>query len=333
MHFNKTTISPKTAFSITVLLSLWLILYMCCCQGFACADSNEVETYDLELRVMSFNIRYGTANDGENHWKNRKEMVFELLRKHKSDLVGLQEALKFQIDEIIKAVPVFGMVGVGRDDGKTKGEYSAILYNRERFKIDESGTFWLSDTPEVPGSITWGNDCTRICTWARFVEKNSGSPEDSLRRAFYIYNLHLDHISQLSREKSVVLLTERIGQRKHKEPFIITGDFNAGENNPAILYLKGKAVLGDEKGGESKNPIAVVDTFRLLHSDAKDVGTFHEFKGICTGDKIDYIFTTPEVKILEAAILYDNIEGRYPSDHFPVTARLGFTSSIGGQGK
>jgi len=310
---------------IILFLCLWIFLSLCCCQGFAGEVSEQAGTDSLELKVMSFNIRYGTADDGENHWNNRREMVFDLLRKHKSDVVGLQEALKFQIDEIIKAVPVFDMVGIGRDDGKTKGEYSAILYNRERFAVDESGTFWLSDTPEVPGSITWGNDCTRICTWARFLEKNS-------ERAFYIYNLHLDHISQPSREKSVVLVAERIGQRKHKEPFIITGDFNAGEDNPAILYLKGKAVLDNGKESESENPFAVVDTFRVMHPDAKDVGTFNEFKGIRSGEKIDYIFTIPDVKILEAAILYDNVEGRFPSDHFPVMARFGFSFLTGGQG-
>ena len=306
----------KMRFLNVIILCLWIFLGLCCCQGFAGADSNEVETAVFELRVMSFNIRCGTANDGEDHWKNRKEMVFDLLRNHKSDVVGLQEALKIQIDEIIKAVPVFGMVGVGRDDGKTKGEYCAILYNRERLIVDDTGTFWLSDTPELPGSITWGNDCTRICTWARFVEKNSG-------RAFYVYNLHLDHISQPSREKSVVLIAERIGQRKHKEPFIVTGDFNAGENNPAILYLKGLKALGDGKGSELKNPFAVVDTFRVLHPDVKDVGTFNEFKGIRTGDKIDYIFTMPGLKVLDAKIVHENIDGRYPSDHFPVTATLG----------
>jgi endonuclease/exonuclease/phosphatase family metal-dependent hydrolase len=317
----KTQTDSKTSRKIyaglsVVILCLWIFLGLCCSPEFAGADSNEVETADLELRVMSYNIRYGTANDGENHWNNRREMVFDLLRNHKSDVVGLQEALKFQIDEIVKAVPVFGMIGVGRDDGKAKGEYCAILYDRERFKIDESGTFWLSDTPEVPGSITWGNDCTRICTWARFVEKKS-------EKAFYVYNLHLDHISQPSREKSVVLVSKQIGQRKHEEPFIITGDFNAGENNPAILYLKGKTGFDDGKGGELKNPHLVVDTFRLLHPEAKDVGTFNEFKGIRTGDKIDYIFVTPGAKVLEATILYDNVEGRYPSDHFPVTATLG----------
>ncbi len=327
MHCKKTTISPKAKFLITALLSLWILLYLCCCQGFADAESNQTDSNDIGLRVMSFNIRYGTANDGENRWKNRREMVFDIFRNHKSDVAGLQEALSFQIDEIIKAAPEFGMVGIGRDDGRKNGEYCAILYNRNRFGVDESGTFWFSNTPEVPGSASWGNSYTRICTWARFVEIKSSSPGDSLRRAFYIYNVHLDHESQPSREKSVVLLTERIGQRKHKDPFVVTGDFNAGEDNPAILYLNGKAALDDGKGGEGKNPIAMVDTFRVLYPDANEVGTFNQFRGLRSGDKIDYVFTTPEVKVLEAVILRDNVERRYPSDHFPVIAKLGLASA------
>jgi endonuclease/exonuclease/phosphatase family metal-dependent hydrolase len=262
---------------------------------------------------MTFNIRYGSANDGVNNWNNRSEMVFDIFRNYNPDIVGLQEALDFQIAEIRKANTNYGQIGVSREDGKTEGEYSAILYRLDRFDVDESGTFWFSDTPEVPGSTHWGNACVRICTWARFIEKKSG-------RAFYAFNLHLDHVSQPSREKSVRLLTERISQRKHKDPFIVTGDFNAGENNPAILYMKGSVALGE--GEKSKNPHPMVDTFRVIHPDVKGVGTFNEFKGIREGDKIDFVFTMPDITVLDAKIIYDNTNGRYPSDHFPVTAAI-----------
>jgi len=273
----------------------------------------------LEVSAMSFNIRYGTAGDGENRWQNRRQMVFGLIGKYDPDVVGLQEALGFQIDEICKALPQYAMIGVGRDDGKTKGEYSAILYRRERFEVEQGGTFWLSDTPEVPGSITWGNACTRICTWARFVESKTG-------RAFYHYNLHLDHISQPSREKSVLLLAERIRNRKRSQPFVVTGDFNAGENNPAILFLKGKATVPGKDNANVENPVPMVDTFRVLHPDANDVGTFNVFKGDKTGEKIDFVLTTSDVQALDAQIIRDNVDGRYPSDHFPVTARLRFSA-------
>lgn len=262
-----------------------------------------------ELRVMSFNIRYGTANDGPDHWEKRKEQVCELIGRSECDLIGLQEALRFQIDEIRAAVPIYGEIGVGRDDGRTKGEYSGILYRTDRLIVAEAGTFWLSDTPEVPGSMTWGNRITRICTWARFIHKPSG-------KAFYHFNTHFDHQSQPSREKAAVLVARRIRGRQHPDPAIVTGDFNAGESNPAIRYLLGNLDL------DGKTPVPFVDSFRLLHPDATDVGTFHAFKGTRTGDKIDYIFVQPGTKVLDARILYDNDNARYPSDHFPITAKL-----------
>jgi len=295
-----------------------IVAVVFCAGGLLAADEGESSGGGVEVSVMSFNIRYGSANDGANRWENRREMVFDVIRKHKPDMVGLQEALGYQIDEICRAVPGYAKIGVGREDGKKRGEYSAILYRRDKYKVEQGGTFWLSDTPEAPGSITWGNACTRICTWARFVEKESG-------RAFYHYNLHLDHISQPSREKSMRLLVERIVGRKRPGPFVVTGDFNADEKNPAILFLKGKAALKGKGEIESKNPVPMVDTFRKLHPDAGKVGTFNGFKGTDTGGKIDYILTTSDVKVLDAQILHDNTEGRYPSDHFPVTARLRFS--------
>jgi len=317
MSYKKNSSARKVTFSIVIVLSLWVLLSLCLPQAIASADLNRAESEALEVRVMSFNIRYGTAKDGENHWKNRKEMVFDVLRNHHPNVVGLQEALGFQIDQIRKANSEYGLIGVAREDGANDGEYSAILYRLDLFDVDESGTFWFSDTPEVPGSSHWGNACVRICSWARFIEKKS-------RRAFYVFNLHMDHISQPSREKSAVLLSQRLLNRKHADPFIVTGDFNTGENNPVILYLKGKAALSKSNGNECKNPVPMVDTFRILYPDANDVGTFNGFKGKRKGDKIDYIFTMPGVKVLEAKILYDNVDGRFPSDHFPVWATLRF---------
>jgi endonuclease/exonuclease/phosphatase family metal-dependent hydrolase len=311
MHHRKTSYTLKATFLLKIVLSLLIVFNLCSCQALAGAGSSRA----VDLRIMTFNIRYGTANDGDNHWKNRYEMVFDVLRDHSPDIVGLQEALDFQIAEIRKAVDNYGQLGVAREDGKTDGEYSALLYDINKFKVDDSGTFWFSDTPEVPGSSHWGNACVRICTWARFIEKKSG-------RAFYVFNLHLDHVSQPSREKSVVLLTSRIKNRKHPDPFVVTGDFNTGEDNPVITYLKGKTMLTGADGQKSKNPVPMVDTFRVIHPDAKDVRTHHSFRGLRKGSKIDYIFVPLSVKVLEARILYDNIDGRYPSDHYPVNATV-----------
>jgi endonuclease/exonuclease/phosphatase family metal-dependent hydrolase len=262
------------------------------------------------LTVMTFNIRYGTANDGENHWAKRRELLFEVLRTADADLVGLQEALRFQIDEILAAVPGYGVVGVGRDDGRAAGEMSAILFRTSRFHVAESGTFWFSDTPETPGSKSWGNRITRISSWARFIDRDG--------RGFYHFNLHLDHESQPSREKSTALLLQRIGARRAgEEPVVVTGDFNVGEGNPALRTLLG----GQDPAAEP--PPAFVDTFRLRHADDREVGTFTAFEiGKTSGDKIDYVLVMPGTAVLAADIVRTSRDGRYPSDHFPVVARV-----------
>ena len=279
------------------------------------AAAGEPSQAKPDLLVMSFNVRYAAANDGENSWDKRKDLACDVVRRQGPDLVGLQEALRSQIDDLRAALPEYGEIGVAREDGQTKGEYSAILYRKDRFDVDESGTFWLSDTPEVPGSITWGNACTRVCTWARLVPKSSGRP-------FYMFNTHLDHISQLSREKGIALIMSRLSGRAHPDPVVLTGDFNSGENNAVVRYLKGERRLEIVSNGMSQNPLPLVDTFRLLHQDASDVGTAHSFKGSYAGNKIDYIFVAPGTEVLRAEILHDNKDNRYPSDHFPITAAI-----------
>ena len=254
------------------------------------------------LNVMTFNVRYATANDGENRWANRKAFLFDVVRDANADLIGLQEALDAQLAEIVAAAPIYGVVGVGRDDGKTRGEYAAILYRRDRFHVAEAGTFWFSDTPTVPASKSWGNNTTRICTWARFIDRGG--------RAFWHYNVHLDHESQPSRERSTAFLAERIAARRPAdEPVIVTGDFNVGEANPAMSTLR---------------PL-LIDTFRVRYPEEKVVGTFSGFvSGTINGDKIDYILVLPGTEVLDAAIVRTARDGRYPSDHFPVTARIRF---------
>lgn len=262
------------------------------------------------VSVMSFNIRLGTANDGDDHWTRRREMLFALLREQNPDLVGLQEAFRFQIEEILAAVPGYGVVGVGRDDGRASGETSAILFKVSRFHVAQSGTFWFSDTPDTPGTRTWGNRYNRVSSWARFIDRDG--------TAFWHYNLHLDHESQPSRERSTELLLQRIDARPFRdEPVVVTGDFNVGEDNPALHRLVGAP------GTAPSAPRAFVDTFRVLHPDAAEVGTFTAFKfGETKGDKIDYILVRPGTKVLSAEIVRTSRDGHYPSDHFPVVATV-----------
>ncbi len=298
----------RTGWTIWVFACFaWAGLLGCQTEANRAADSGS-----NNYRIMTFNIRYGTANDGQNRWTLRREAVFEVIRSFDPDMVGLQEALAFQIDEIRGAIPGYSLVGVGRDDGRDKGEHSCILFRSDRFEATDTGTFWFSDTPEIPGSKTWGNSITRICSWARLVDRLSG-------KGVYIYNLHLDHISQPSREKSAVLLAERILKRSYPlDPVIVTGDFNVGEDNPVIRYLKGNP--GTEAMG--KPPLTLEDSFRAIHPSENVVGTFNDFKGTQDGDKIDYILINKGFTVLEADIVRTSKDGRYPSDHFPVTAVL-----------
>lgn len=287
-----------------------LILALLCGGGGFTASAQAAQA-NVPVRLLCFNIRYGTARDGANHWRQRQDLVTRLIRDQRSDVIGLQEALRSQIDHITETVKGYGEIGVGRDDGRTRGEYCAILYRQARLAVAESGTFWLSDRPEKVGSITWNNACTRICTWARLIDKASGL-------AFYVFNLHLDHVSQPSRVKSAVLVAERIARRTHPDPFVVMGDFNVGEDNPAMRYLKGQA----QPTGVNPIETPLVDTFRVLHAQATEVGTFNGFKGRRTGNKIDYILAPANAQVIESAIIQTAYNGRYPSDHFPVSATL-----------
>ena len=255
------------------------------------------------VRVLTFNLRYINSSDtGTKAWTARRDAAADLIKMDAPDFLGTQEALRPMLDDLRSRVPGYAEIGVGREDGKTKGEYSALLYREETWTLLTSGNFWLSDTPEVAGSATWGNTVTRICTWGHFRHRTSS-------REIFVFNAHFDHQSQPSREKAAALILQRITARGSAAPVIVTGDFNATPDNPAIaLMLKG--------------PPALTDAWLTLHKDAPPSasGTFHSFTGQRDGAHIDYIFTTPELKPAEAGILNEAKDGKWPSDHFPVRA-------------
>lgn len=264
----------------------------------------------FDVTVMSFNIRNGKANDGKNAWAFRKDFVGDVIAESKSDIVGLQEAYRFQLDDIAERLPEYAELGEGRD-GQQRGEYSAILYQKNQFEPQDSGTFWLSDTPDVK-SRSWGNRYLRICTWARLRHLSTG-------RSFYVYNTHFDHQSQNARLNSAKLIAERISKRDEPSPIILTGDFNADEDNPVILYLKGE-------NADPERSIKLVDTFRKIHPDETMVGTGGGFEGRKDGKKIDYVFVQSETIVKNATIVRTQRAGRFPSDHSPVTATIRFQS-------
>ena len=263
----------------------------------------------LDLRTMTFNVRNGRAKDGDNRWALRRNFVCDVIRDYAPDVLGVQEAFRFQLNDLNKALPEYGEIGIGRD-GETKGEYSSILYLQTRFDVDESGTFWLSETPTKP-STHWGNRCRRVCTWARLIDKESERP-------IYVYNTHMDHESQRARENGIQLIMKNINERRHQDPFILMGDLNSSESNPVVAYLKGTGEL------TGRNPIPVVDSWRVTHPEEKVAGTASRFNGYQNGPKIDYILVTADTSTIEANIVRTNRKGRYPSDHYPVTAHLRF---------
>ncbi|MEN6620408.1 MAG: endonuclease/exonuclease/phosphatase family protein [Smithella sp.] len=273
-----------------------------------------VSNAGLNLNVMSFNIRRGNKRDGKNHWTYRRELVHEILNQYRPDVLGLQEALDFQISEVSIMLPGYEKVGIGNRGG-SKGLHNAIFFNAKRFQIAEEGTFWLSDTPDCPGSRGWGNIIPRICTWARLVEIKT-------QHSFYFYNTHLDHLSQRSREKSVIFLTHHIHARPVKVPFVLTGDFNARERNTTIQYLKGKISLRSKLRAEILNPVPLMDAFRVRHPWKRNSATFNGFGRYVFRFKFDYIFVPSSAVVSEAMVINKRWKNCYPSDHFPVLTRI-----------
>ncbi|MCX6875921.1 MAG: methyltransferase domain-containing protein [Verrucomicrobia bacterium] len=270
-----------------------------------CIIFQKVERRQETVKVMTFNLRYITAEDqGVRTWPNRRDAAAALIRQEAADFACVQEAFRSMLDDVKARVPGYGAVGMGREDGKEQGEYAAILYREAAWAPEQSGTFWLSDTPAVAGSRTWGNRVTRICTWGRFKNRTSG-------RLIHVFNAHFDHESQPSRENSAALVVQRIAALGAEVPVIFTGDLNATPDNPAIGTL-------------TQGPPPLVDAWLTQHPalPAAESGTCHSFTGRRDGARIDYIFATAALTPLAAEILHDAPDGAYPSDHFPVRATL-----------
>jgi endonuclease/exonuclease/phosphatase family metal-dependent hydrolase len=272
----------------------------------------------VELQLMSFNVRYETADDkGSHSWSKRIAGAVRMIRQQRPDCIGVQEALHGQAADLWASLPDYQFFGIGRDDGRRDGEYSGIFYQRHRFKLDptDCGTFWLSDTPATPGSRTWGNEIPRVAAWVRLVDLASG-------RGFYLYNTHWDHRSQGSRERAAVLISQRIDSRRHAdEPVALIGDFNAMESNPGMIYLTGG--LAPLAGTTQSWKGGLIDAYQTLHPGEKNRRTLHFWEARREGQlKVDHILVSRGAKIAAAEI----ISSDHPvvSDHFPVTARILF---------
>lgn len=278
-----------------ILLSLTMVLI-----------ATQASADDALLRVMTFNLRYATAADGENSWPNRKDVLLEAIRKFDPDLLGTQETLAVQADFLVENLPGSALVGVGRDDGKRQGEFSALLFKKARFDLIDSGTFWLSETPEKVGSKSWDSSLPRIATWVRLRDKSDGG-----REICYL-NTHWDHRGNQARVESAKIIRRWISEHAPDSLAIVTGDLNITEDHEGYRTL-----------ASTRDAPRLQDVFRLLHpQQGPDEATFHNFSGKRGGRRIDFIFASPEATPLEVGIDYTNRDGRYPSDHYPVTAVL-----------
>ncbi len=264
------------------------------------------ESRPQPLRVMSFNIRYDEPRDGVNAWANRKQHAADVIRFHKADTVGLQEALASQLNDLKSALKVFGSCGVGRTDGKEEGEFSAIIYNTERLKLRDCNTFWLSSTPDVPGSKGWDAAYPRVVTWARFTDQRSG-------RTFFHFNTHFDHMGKTARIESAKLLLAKIKSIAGEKPFVLTGDLNFTEDAEAYGVLT-------QKGSE--NPLLADARYISRNGHFGPTSTFSGFKQLEPGRKIDHIFVSRGTDVAEHAVLADQWDGLWASDHLPVLAEI-----------
>ena len=264
----------------------------------------------VPVRVMSFNIRYGTAKDGENVWDRRKEFLAETVAAFDPDLLGTQETLAFQRDFLAARLPGYATLAAGRDDGKDAGEMAAVFYRTARFEKLDGGHFWLSETPEKPGSKGWDAQLPRVATWVKLKDRTAPGGKPVL-----FLNAHLDHRGGKARAESARLIRAKLAELGTGCRLVVTGDFNAGEGSAPHDALFGK--LDD-------TPSPLLDAFRAAHpTRGKSEGTFTGFRTDATGgERIDWIGCSRDWDVRLAGIDRTSKGGRTPSDHFPVTAVL-----------
>jgi endonuclease/exonuclease/phosphatase family metal-dependent hydrolase len=260
------------------------------------------------VRVTTFNVRNSNSKDGPDAWTERRAFFLDTLQGADADLIGLQEVLQVQAEEIRTRLSSYEFIGVARNDGKQAGEYSPILFRRDRFERRDWGTIWLSPTPDAVGSKGWDAALPRIATWLKLADKQNGN------RELLVMNTHFDHKGKEARVESAKLLRKTAADLGKGLPVIIMGDFNVTEDDPPYATL----VRPEDNG-----PPKLADAYREVHPQrSKDESSFNGFKGTRHGSRIDWILHTPEFKAVDASIDYANKDGRYPSDHYPVHVEL-----------
>lgn len=264
------------------------------------------EHVENEMNVMSFNIRLNTKVDGDNWWEYRKDLAANVIKFYDVDIFGAQEVLHDQLTDLLDRLPSYGYVGVGREDGKTKGEYSPIFYRKDRFSVVKSGNFWLAEDMNAVGKKGWDAACERVATWAVFKDKESG-------KEFFFLNTHLDHMGQVARHEGALLVLDQVDKLSGNLPVVVTGDFNAVPEDDPIQVLT-----------KADDPRHLIHTRTVAPLRYGPEWTFHDFGRVPLEERpwIDYIFVKGPVKVLRHGVLAEIVGHLYPSDHCPVISRI-----------
>ena len=253
------------------------------------------------VELISYNIRMNTEGDGVHAWPNRRVDVVNLLRFHRADIFGVQEALPDQMDDLAKAFPDFGSEGVGRDDGKREGEFSALFYRKDRFRKLDGGTFWLSKTPDRC-SYGWDAACRRICTWVKLEDRQGG-------KVLHVFNTHFDHKGEEARRHSAMLILQKIREISGEQgPVVLCGDFNLLPDSEPVKLLKKE--LKDSYDVSELPPHASVVTYHGFTYDSEVIG------------RIDYVFVSEGIRVERYGALTDSRDRAFFSDHLPVLVSL-----------
>lgn len=262
----------------------------------------------MEFKVMTFNMRYDSQRDIENSWHHRNESVADLINIERPLIVGAQEITDIMKADLEKHLPDYEIFGMKRT---LDGEATPILYLKDTIELIEGGTFWLSTTPNIPDTKSFNSFCHRICTWGLFCFK------EDRKRTFRIFNTHLDHKSEEAKYNGIKIVYDKVKELNDLfyQPSILMGDFNSKPDSKIIKLIKEILIT------DNRNP--TIDAFDLLEDENK-VTTFHDFTGKTKGEPIDYIFYTKDILVNKTKIYTDKINGRYVSDHYPVSINFKF---------
>lgn len=282
------------------------ILFFVLLIGLAVPTALFAQTVEEKLNVVSYNIRYDNPGDGDNRWSNRKDYAADFLKFYDVDICGAQEVLHNQLTDLLDRLPEFGYIGVGREDGKTKGEYAPIFYRKDRFTLIDSGNFWLAEDINAVGEKGWDAACERVATWGIFKSKSTG-------KEFFVLNTHLDHVGKIARHEGASLVLNQVNILSKGLPAIVTGDFNATVDSDPIQVLVNE-----------NDPRHIVDSRPIAEVTYGPEWTFHNFGRIPVERRnlIDYIFIKGDLKVIRHGVLAEMKNELYLSDHCPIIGTL-----------